>query len=191
MKFYHLSRCGSITSKVFEPCRENIEITHLWDQSSGFHFSFPFLSYQGLQYLTSASKLGTVPIGSSVYYELRLDFIRRTISERFPSRMQSLFACKSIEDMWKITESMEIENGVYPVYSVSGSNYMELDMSLVNPLFQHSIDWRFQAYWKGCSEHPPCSLPEVIIELPVINEGLETVFFVFKPSVTVTNRNSE
>ena len=182
MIFYHLSRCGTVSGNEFKARQENISQAVVWDSYSGFYIDFPFISNHGFTYLNKIKKTNELPINSTEYYEVRLEYIRRTVSIDLPSRMQSLFACKSIKDMWKFAEVMNLENGIYPVYGVTSSSYMEFDMCLVDPMFQHSMDGRFQAYWNGCTEHPPCTLKEVVMKLPVMNKGLETLFFIFKPS---------
>lgn len=122
------------------------------------------LTYHGLHYLNE--DIQNVGGNRPSYYimEYELELIRKCYFPNLPSRFQSLFAIKSLDDIKQWRDIFDISAPIWTI-KFKESQYIMRDSSLLHPglVKQESNDYFFLKdaflyyynYWKGCTTRNP------------------------------------
>jgi len=149
MRFFHLDRANSL--KIDEgstielkpiPRQKNIEL-----MSKNLMQQYPNgVSQHGISYLLDSYKKDSITSEWFLEYERKINFLEK------PSRFQSVFAFKELDDIRRFISKVEFNQDVLFIYELEAEHYFKGDMQMVgsqsSPLIQSAMA---QAYWEGKS----------------------------------------
>ncbi|MFP3723493.1 DUF2441 domain-containing protein [Niallia circulans] len=149
MRFYHLDRANTLTlEKDSNIGLIPIESLHL-DKilENNLREKFPEgLSQHGISYLLGSNNKENIITEWFLEYERKIGFINQ------PSRFQSIFAFKELDDIQEFIKYVKYEGNNSIVYELESENYFKGDMRILgsqsSPLTQSLTS---QLYWQGKS----------------------------------------
>ena len=176
--FYHVDRVGGRlkAGQIIDLIHDKSSLSHSSNRSTVFASMFPNgVSYHGWNFLLNPDR--TLPKDDlSGQIELLAEFFRRTYFRERPSRFQSFFAFKTIQDAKRFISHYPIETqeeGIhhYDIWSVKCESVeFQGDMNFLklgNCWLDAIINMQF--YWSGEMEESP--LVEVLLKPPINHNG--------------------